>query len=99
MTRVHEFGALLFTAPGAFAEWFDEEAVRRLRGEREDFITPEHIDDNPSTAPSKRILRHCPGFQKPLHGVLIALSIGLDNIRRECGHFNQWIEKLEKLRE
>ncbi|UCH95371.1 MAG: DUF4276 family protein [Candidatus Aminicenantes bacterium] len=96
---MHEFEALLFTAPYAFAEWFNEEAAGKLQEERQDFTTPEHIDDNPETAPSRRILRHCPGYQKPHHGILIALSIGLDNIRKECGHFNEWIEKIEKLQE
>jgi len=96
---MHEFEALLFSDPFAFAEWFDEEAARRLQEERQNFPTPEHIDDNPETAPSRRILRYCPAYQKPHHGILIALSIGLDNIRNECEHFNRWLENLEKLQE
>lgn len=94
---MHEFEALLFSAPFAFAEWFGETTGRKLQAERQDFATPEHIDDDPVTAPSKRILRVCPGYQKPLHGSLIALSIGLDSIRKECNHFNRWLDKLEKL--
>jgi hypothetical protein len=27
------------------------------------------------------------------------VSLGLDNIRRECRHFDRWLEKLEKLKE
>jgi hypothetical protein len=96
---MHEFEALLFSVPSAFAEWFGETTARKLQEERQGFATPEHIDDNPETAPSKRILRLCPGYQKPLHGSLIALSIGLDSIRKECNHFNQWLDKLEKLKE
>lgn len=94
---MHEFEALLFSVPSAFTEWFGENAAQKLQEERHGFATPEHIDDDPETAPSKRILRLCPGYQKPLHGSLIALSIGLDSIRKECNHFNQWIEKLEEL--
>lgn len=96
---MHEFEALLFSAPFAFAEWFGETTAQKLQEERQGFATPEHIDDNPDTAPSKRILRLCPGYQKPLHGSLIALEIGLDSIRKECSHFNQWLVKLEKLQE
>jgi len=96
---MHEFEALLFSAPSAFAEWFGEATAQKLQEERQGFTTPEHIDDDPETAPSKRILRVCPGYQKPLHGSLIALEIGLDHIRKECNHFNQWLDKLEKLQE
>lgn len=94
---MHEFEALLFSVPFAFAEWFGETTAQKLQEERQGFTTPEHIDDDPETAPSKRILRVCPGYQKPFHGSLIALSIGLDSIRKECNHFNRWLDKLEKL--
>ncbi len=96
---MHEFEALLYSAPSAFAEWFGETTALKLQEERQGFATPEHIDDDPESAPSKRILRLCPGYQKPLHGSLIALSIGLESIRKECNHFNQWLDKLEKLQE
>lgn len=38
------------------------------------FIIP--INDDPSTAPSKRILALMPGYEKPFHGPLIACDIG-----------------------
>ena len=96
---MHEFEALLFSVPSAFTEWFGETVAHKLQEERQGFATPEHIDDDPESAPSKRILRLCPGYQKPLHGSLIALEIGLDSIRKECSHFNQWLDNLEKLKE
>ncbi|MFZ5766273.1 MAG: DUF4276 family protein [Thermodesulfobacteriota bacterium] len=52
--------------------------------------------DFPS-APSKRILAICSNYDKPLHGSLIALGIGLDVIRRECPLFDSWVRRLEGL--
>ncbi len=48
-------------------------------------------------APSKRILQLIQSYEKPVYGALAALEIGLDDIRRECVLFNQWIQKLETL--
>ncbi len=94
---VHEFEGLLYSNPKAFSAWFDTVIVDQLMAEREQFSTPEHINDGAATAPSKRILRHCPGYEKPLHGALIAIDIGLDTIRQECRHFNDWLTKLSTL--
>ncbi len=94
---LHEFEALLLSEPSKFAEWFSNEAAMGLQEEVQTFASPEHIDDSPKTAPSRRILRRCPGYEKPLHGSLIALDIGLDTIRKRCTHFNRWLEKLESL--
>ncbi len=55
---------------------------------------PEDINDDPSTAPSKRIRHAVPGYQKTLHGPLIAGAIGIDRIRSACPHFRAWIERL-----
>jgi hypothetical protein len=94
---VHEFEALLYSNPQAFLEWFDQSTVNQLQSERELFSSPEHINEDSNTAPSKRILRCCPQYDKPLHGSLIAIDIGLDVIRRQCQHFNKWLTYLENL--
>lgn len=59
-------------------------------------MTPEEINDSSDTAPSKRLQILIPGYQKPLMGVLAALEIGLETIRRECPLFANWIKKLEQ---
>jgi hypothetical protein len=64
---------------------------------REQFATPEEINDAPDTAPSKRIESLVPGYQKPFLGLLAAIEVGLDRIRAECPHFNGWLEHLESL--
>ena len=94
---VHEFEGLLYSSPQAFAAWFDQSVVERLQAERDAFPSPEHINDQPQTAPSKRIMGCCPGYEKPLHGSLIAMDIGLDTIREQCQHFHQWLTRLEQI--
>ncbi len=95
---VHEFEALLFSCPEAFGAWFDDpKVVKELAAVRHTYPSPEHIDDGRATAPSKRILSLCAGYDKVLHGSLIALDMGLDVIRRECPLFDGWIRRLEAL--
>ena len=92
---VHEYEALLFTQLDAFETWVDDDAVLLpLRIIRQKYA-PEDINESPTTAPSKRILAAMPWYQKTLHGPLIACDIGLDAIRRECPHFDGWLNKLE----
>ncbi len=94
---LHEYEALLFSNTSCFADWFDTQAVAGLVMERAGFDTPEHINNQPNTAPSKRILRHCRAYNKPLHGSLIAMGIGLDTIRDSCQHFDSWVSRIERL--
>ena len=96
--QLHEFEAMLFVAPDKMAQMFpDLNKTKQLVAIKEAFASPEEINNNRQTAPSKRILSLFPGYQKPLYGTLIALDIGLDHIRSECSHFNQWLTKLEGL--
>lgn len=95
---VHEFEALLFSAPHKFTDWFEDKVpTAKLEAVRAAFETPEHINNNPNTAPSKRILSLIPKYRKTLHGPIIAADIGLDVMRRECVHFNNWVEGLLRL--
>ncbi len=94
---LHEYEGLLFSNPQAFSGWFSERVVKRLTEIRKKFETPEHINDSPELAPSKRIKDICDSYNKVLHGRLVALEIGLDRIRLECHHFDRWIRKIEKL--
>ena len=60
----------------------------------------EKIDDNPQTAPSKRIIKEFEKFHnynKVKSGVLITSQIGIKKLKDKCLHFKEWIEKLEKL--
>ena len=49
----------------------------------------------PGFAPSKQIEKLFPAYKKTLHGPTTAARIGLEQIRKECPHFNHWMNKLE----
>lgn len=99
--QLHEFEALLFSDVPKFDWEFIEhdKAIHRLATVAESFETPEHIDDGPTTAPSKRIIGEIPEYEgrKTSAGPLIAEKIGLDIIRSRCLHFGEWLSKLETL--
>lgn len=61
------------------------------------FSSPEEIDNDPKTAPSKRLRDIYPEYRKRVDGPTIASKIGLQLIRQECRHFNEWLTKLESL--
>ena len=95
---LHEFEALLFCDPQKFADWLDDDApVAKLEAIKDSFANPEQINNSPQTAPSKRILALVPEYRKTLHGPIIAADIGLDTIRSQCPHFNDWIKCLQAL--
>lgn len=95
----HEFEGLLFSNVGAFSALVDArpESVDLLSNIRAGFATPEDINDNKATAPSRRIKEVIPRYRKRLHGPLVATEIGLGAIRAECPRFNEWIKSLESL--
>lgn len=98
--QMHEFEALLFSDPTRFATGISRPDLHvKFQGIRNGYASPEHINDDPNTAPSKQVIDVLPGYerQKPLLGVLAALEIGLPKIRRECPLFDAWLAKLENL--
>jgi hypothetical protein len=93
---MHEFEGLLFSDCAAFSRGIGHSGLQTaLQKIRDQFSTPEDINDSPTTAPSKRIKDLIPGYQKPLLGLQAALEIGLATIRRECPHFDGWLLQLE----
>ena len=96
--QMYEFEKLLFSDPTSLAEAINEKSLAdRFRRIRQAFDTPEEINDNPQTAPSKRILSLFPGYDKPLYGALAAIEIGLAKIREQCFLFDGWVARLEAL--
>ena len=95
----HEFEGLLFSDVRAFGTAIaaPDRSVLHLGSIRAQFSTPEEINDNPDTAPSKRIANVIAGYQKRLHGPLVAEEIGLGMIRAQCPRFGNWISRLESL--
>jgi len=97
---LREFEALLFTEPGALAEAVRQpELAERFKAIRDDFDSPEDIDDRPETAPSAQIRAVYGGYQNVFHGMLAAQATSLGRIRSECRHFDAWVTRLELLAE
>ncbi len=96
--QVHEYEALLFSDPNALAA-----AIRMPKlaapftAISKQFQTPEDINDNPQTAPSKRILAHYPSYNKVIDGTIAAQNVSIQSMRRECPHFHTWLLGLESL--
>jgi hypothetical protein len=97
----HEFEGLIFSDVDGFSglgiAGVDDRCLQQLRRVRDAFKTPEDINDNHATAPSKRIQTLIPRYSKLLHGPLVAEAAGLDRIRAECPRFNTWLTHLESL--
>lgn len=92
----HEFESLLFSKPEEIAKKLTAKSkTAKLLKIRNGFNTPEDINNNPATAPSKRILKLFPDYDKVSDGSIIADRIGLDKIRSECSRFNNWLTLLE----
>ena len=97
--QLHEFEALLFTDIGLFVEEFPERrhGVAALQAEVAG-VAPEDVNDGAETHPSRRIIRHIPEYdgRKASAGPILASRIGLDRLRRHCGHFAEWLSNLER---
>ena len=92
-----EFEALLFSDANILA--------KKLNLQLKDVIEilsqcgePEKINDNPRTAPSKRLEVLSDSFRKTATGISIAREIGIDRMRASCPIFDEWIIKLENLK-
>jgi len=93
---MHEFEGLLFSDCGAFGRGIGRPDLEpEFQAIRDEFASPEEINDAPNTAPCKRVEALVPGYDKPLFGTLAVLEIGLARIRAQCRHFDSWLKQLE----
>ena len=97
---LHEYESLLFSDPNALAQSIGQaHLAHRFHGVRNDFPTPEDINEHPQTAPSKRITAIYSAYRKVIEGTLAARAVGIRKMREECAHFRNWLEQLEALPE
>ncbi len=98
--QLHEFEALLYCDLTQLQHRIigSEHAITALAQEVQ-HLAPEDINQGASTAPSKRIIRHLPLYDrlKVRVGAPAAVAIGLPTLRAKCPHFNHWIQQLEQL--
>ncbi len=94
--EMHEFEALLFSNAGILAKKIGIKAVK-INNILAEYNGPEEINDDPTKTPSKRLERLDPAYRKIAMGKTIADSIGVQEMRNQCPHFNNWLTKLENL--
>jgi len=101
--QLHEFEALVFCGLEHLLIDYPNmtEQVVNLQKIRERYDNnSEKIDDNPQSAPSKRIIKEFEKFHhynKPKSGVLVTSKVGIEKLKNKCLHFKEWMDKLEKL--
>lgn len=100
--QLHEVESLLFAGPAEMAKIFQRpELEKEFTKIVDECGGCELINDDPETAPSKRIKGIFPEYKKGssvnAHAYRIAQHIGLARMRQQCPHFNEWITKLEQL--
>lgn len=93
---LHEFEAWLFSRVDILPQVLTEsEKCGQFAAIRAMFASPEDINDNPDSAPSKRVESLFPAYRKTIHGPAAIQRIGLERVRMECPHFNWWVSQLE----
>lgn len=101
--QLHEFEALLFCGISHLSKLYPgcEKRCEQLTKDLQKVGNPELINNGPTTAPSKRIIKAIEGekkthynYNKPTTGKSVTKEIGIDELRAKCPHFNEWIEKL-----
>jgi hypothetical protein len=96
--QLHEYEGLLFSDPQAFASGLGQQhLVGQFQTIRNGFPTPEDINDNPNSAPSKRVENAYRAYSKPIDGARAARAVGVDKMREQCPHFREWLGQLEAL--
>jgi hypothetical protein len=97
--QLHEFETLLFAEPAALGVSFDgcENEIVRLTQIATDAGDIEKINDTQHNAPSKRIIREIPAYErlKTTVGPDVAECIGMPTLRAKCAHFSDWILELQ----
>lgn len=94
---LHEFEGLLFSNPQSFSLVAGHEVVEKVNEIKEEFPTPEHINNSPKTAPSKRLESIIANYAKVKNGAILTKDMGIDIIMKECKHFERWINKIKSI--
>lgn len=95
--QLHEFETLVFASEEKLSTAFINlpRKIAQVSAINILFTSPEEINENPNSAPSKRLLNIFPDYQKTYHSQLILSQVSIDELRVKCSHFNSWLSKLE----
>lgn len=90
----HELEALMFSSRAGFELVIDGEGkLAEIDQILEAYSNPEDINNDPETAPSKRMAKIF-GYDKTGDGELIFEMIGIETILAKCPRFAEWIGRL-----
>jgi hypothetical protein len=94
--QLHEFESLLFSSINGFQKYWGNEPkiIDKINSILSEFSNPEEINDSSKTAPSKRLKNIIKRYDKIVFGNILALEIGLIEIRKKCKRFDKWINTL-----
>lgn len=96
--QLHEFETLIFADPQKLDwEYLDHTTPINNLVSMVANQNPELINDGMETAPSKRIGKEIPEYDKATSGVEVVGKIGIQSLRKKCRHFNEWLSCLEEL--
>ncbi|MCB9743382.1 MAG: DUF4276 family protein [Alphaproteobacteria bacterium] len=96
----HEFEALVLASLDALEDLLDaKDDLDGIATLKEDIKSqqPEDVNDGPDSAPSKRLHRFIPSYDKVVYGSLVTHDTGLQTLRAVCPRFDTWLKTLEQL--
>jgi hypothetical protein len=93
---LHETEAWVFAATQQLGELLGDAALATAlaRHVTNAGDNPELVNDGPATAPSKRLLAAYPAYNKTQDGPLAIAELGLDALRSQCPHLDEWLRHL-----
>lgn len=96
--QLHEFETLIFSSITGIDALFEKNEIdyQGLQTVIQQYPNPEDINNSPDTAPSVRLKKLIPGYNKVVHGIGIIQEIGIENILCKCPRFNEWIIRLKQ---
>ncbi|ATY15828.1 DUF4276 domain-containing protein [Amycolatopsis sp. AA4] len=95
---LHELESWVFAAAEQLSELRGEPRLAdQLRADCAAAGGPELVNGGTKTAPSKRLIRYCAGYQKVIEGPLAIAELGVAGLKSQCPHFDLWLSKLEEL--
>jgi hypothetical protein len=96
--HLHEFEAFMFVDEEITATILLNPSVAdEIKAQRDECANAEAINDGVESAPSKRILKLVPRFEKLTQGIIITQQVGLPKLRTDCPRFSAWVTWLESL--
>jgi hypothetical protein len=96
--QLHEFEALVFASIKGIDILFERKEMdyKGLMNVIEEHPNPEEINNHPATAPSMRLKKLIPGYNKVLHGIEIIKTMGMPELLEKCPRFKTWVESMEE---